>query len=244
STCFPGRLVSFETGSDNHHTYCFVRFFPLQYIPNQEKAVLVTDAIIDIYYNVESHKKGHSKSMGSERNVIIYPQEFHAQAESLKNFHDNELVIPTALITTEWISANYDTAEKPDYSGYSSNQPSCIQDYNFTLARKIITYLRDTPSHPNLEYVTLLGDAEKIPPSYYFALDPEETWADYWSPTDFLYASPDYDFVPNYGIGRISVSNTIELAHVVTKIKDWYPADWSWFQNVVIPGGNPFPDWL
>jgi len=44
---------------------------------------------------------------------------------------------------------------------------------------------------------------------------------DKWVPADFFYASPDYDLVPNYAIGRIPVNNLEEAEHVVQKIKSF-----------------------
>ena len=47
---FPGKLVSYETGQDRQHRYVFVRVFPLQYVPSRKHAVVVTDAVITVYY--------------------------------------------------------------------------------------------------------------------------------------------------------------------------------------------------
>jgi len=54
-------------------------------------------------------------------------------------------------------------------------------------------------------------------------------------PTDLFYASPDYDLVPNYHIGRLSVSKPAEASHVVEKIERWYgQAQAAWFKRVYL----------
>jgi hypothetical protein len=58
-----------------------------------------------------------------------------------------------------------------------------------------------------------------------------------WVPTDLFYASPDYDWVCNYRVGRLSVNDANEAAQVVDKVIRWYAnADWSWFRNVQFAG--------
>jgi hypothetical protein len=95
--------------------------------------------------------------------------------------------------------------------------------------------------------VALLGDALLVPPSFYYhsaleqALNRHSAKASrthaQWIPTDIFYASPDYDLVPNYAVGRISVNDAAEARHVVGKIVRWrQEADWSWFRNVHIFG--------
>jgi hypothetical protein len=242
SSYFPGNFVSFEQGSDGKQTYCFLRIFPVQYIPANGKAILLTRTTVTVYYEIESHKLGSTPSwFGPERNAIICPQEFEAQAESLKAFHESK-GIPSAVITCEWITANCDTAPRPGFPGYSSQQPSCIQGYDFDLARRIVDYLRTTVGHPDLEYVTLLGDAEKVPPSYYYYVSIFGRDVYDFAPSDFLYSSPDYDFVPDFKVGRLSVSDTAEANNVIAKIKSFdAEASWTWFQNAMVAGGNAFP---
>ena len=64
---------------------------------------------------------------------------------------------------------------------------------------------------------------------------------DNWIPSDFYYASPDYDLIFNYEIGRIPV-DTIEKANlIVQKIENWNKNfDKNWFNNVELFGGQGF----
>jgi hypothetical protein len=243
SNCyFPGKLVSYDWGCDNKKTYVYVRIFPVQYRPLSGEAVLLTEASVDVYYHrKESGPRFAPVSPFDDRCVVICPAEFLAAAETLEAFHEMEEGITTYIATNEWIDTNYScVTDTPPWFGYAHEQPLSIQNYDYDLAKKIIAFMRDTLAHPNLEYITLLGDGGRVPPSYYCkfqAASESETWV----PTDMLYASCDFDYVPNYCCGRISVSDTLEAMHVVTKIRDWHAsADWSWFGNATVTGGIPF----
>ncbi len=104
----------------------------------------------------------------SEQNIIITPPEFYEAARTLKQFHDTE-GISTIVVNTTWIYTNYNTAEDPPFTGYATGllPRLFIVEYNYILAKKIINFLRDTTIHPQLEYITLFGNGQFIPASYY-----------------------------------------------------------------------------
>ncbi len=94
-------------------------------------------------------------------------------------------------------------------------------------------------AHPNLNYVTIFGTARLVPPSYYVYITHSSPY-DNWIPTDFFFASPEYELVPNYMVGRLPVNNTEEAEHVVQKIMSWDEnVSWDWFNNVYLVGGRP-----
>lgn len=47
---FPGNLVSYYTGKDNSNRYVFIKFFPMQYISQTKRAILITNAEITVNY--------------------------------------------------------------------------------------------------------------------------------------------------------------------------------------------------
>jgi len=252
---FPGTLVGYDRGLDNQRQHVFVRFFPLQYIPGQRKAVLVTRATLRLYYGVRAkegsaptgefdfrRKAGAGQIPASEAAcVIICPEVLRQQAGRLSEFHTKTEGISSTVVTTEAIGATYEPAGSPPFSGYSNQKLwgwNTITNYQFTLARQIVAYLRDQEMHPGLVYVTILGDGLLVPPSYYY-FGKFQTTHQSWRPTDFFYASPDYDFVPNYAVGRLSVNDAAEADHLVDKIIRWHRnAKWEWFRNVWLAGGR------
>jgi len=248
---FPGKIISYDTGYDNENNYVLVRFFPVQYISGQSEAVLITDVNIIVVY---SEKVQVKKSMPeiTARCVIITPGELKTQAEELAKFH-NSTNVSTAVITTQEIRDNYNASQEPGYEGYkNSSIPGWnnITNYNYTLARKIISFLNNQ-SGSSLEYVVLFGNGKYIPPGYYIY---DEVLTDCnlfkcksidyynsWVPTDFFYVSPDYDLIPNYKLGRIPVNNKTDAENFVNKTKNWYNNSFkSQFKNAAVIGGRLF----
>ena len=194
----------------------------------------------------------HETLSFSEQNLIISPPEFYEAAITLAQFHTAE-GISTIVVNTTWIYSNYDMAENPPFKGYATNPLSrlFIIDYNDVLAKKIINFLRDNANHSQLEYVTLLGNGQFIPASYYIYSQMRQTKKllqiipipDFYNnriATDFFYTSPNYDFIPDYKVGRIPVSTVDEADAVVHKIINWQEnASWEWFQHVYVAGDQP-----
>lgn len=178
--------------------------------------------------------------------IVISPSSLVNEANALSNFHSTNEGISSTVVTTESIDASYFAVENPPFEGYKNNKLSGwrnIKNYNYTLAKKIIAYLRDTAAHPELVYVAILGDALLVPPSYYYYYDSGQGSYSNWVPTDFFYISPEYDFIPNFKVGRLSVNNAIEAAQLVNKIINWHSiANASWFQKAYLVGADPWSD--
>jgi hypothetical protein len=244
SDYFPGKALSYDMGEDNNHAYLYIRFYPVQYIPAQKRAVLITDADIEIRYTVEAVLGHKSSQLFTGENLIICPPDLFEDAGELEDFHDGDVL--TDVVNTTWIYQNYDSAPDPPYEGYKNPSIEGWQDiegYNYTLAKRIVAFLADLQAHPNLVYATLFGDGSLVPPSYYIYIGHHNTYNS-WIPTDFFYGSPDYDLVPNYAVGRLPVRNSEEAAHVVQKIINWDEnLDWEWFKNLTLIGGRLWDIW-
>ena len=261
---FPGRLVTFDQGVDNQRRYVFVHLFPVQYAPAKKKAMLLTQATLKLSYRLRSPADASGQTTTSQRMqsdqagglateaqcIVLCPATLQQQAEKLSRFHTTQEGITSAVVTTEAIGQAYLPAEDPPLEGYQNAQLDGwgrIRHYDYALARKIVAYLRDQPAHPRLVYVTILGDGLLVPPSFYFYCRPFDTLEpgfppdheihQKWVPTDLFYASPDYDWICNYRVGRLSVNDADEASQVVDKVIRWHAnADWSWFRNVQVGG--------
>jgi len=253
-TYFPGKAISYDTGSDGEHKIVLLRIFPVQYVPAEKKAILITDAAVSVYYSYEEREEGETFFPATfavsqtdiiyAENLIITPPELFEHAKKLEYFHDDK-GISTEVVNTTWIYSNYVNASDPPYEGYKNSSIvgwNNITRYNYSLAKRTIKFLNNRSAHQDLKYVTLFGNGRLVPPSYYnyISLGLPDIYNS-WIPTDFLYASPDYDFVSNYMVGRIPVNNSEEAEHVVQKIKDWDAnLSYDWFKNVTLIGGAPF----
>jgi len=190
---FPGKIIDYFSGEDKDTNYVIINFFPLQIKPSENNGVLITELEYEIIYTKKEKIKSFSTPLSyisSAENIIITPSEFSSTAQELADMHSNEGV-ESEVITISWIFEHYPEVEDAPFDGYkdSSNEGwSEIENYNYSLAKKIISFLRDDSAHPNLEYVTIMGNGINVPPSYYFLYG----WGDYdsWVPSDFFYTSP------------------------------------------------------
>jgi len=246
---FPKKTISYISGQDGNNTIVYVQFYPIQYNPVRKQALVINNAEFKIHYTIHPFEMKITNNVSDAINVIITTPEFQAQAKKLEYIHESSQDTPTDVVTTDWLNNKYDPTEKPDASGYATKLFRPIKsNYNYTLARKITSYLRDIAAHPNLKSITLFGDADKIPPSYYFCLYSDFRPGylindDYWIASDLFYASPDYDLILNFEIGRIPVRNNEDATLFVQKIENWIEnLEYDWFSNIHLTGGSPFHD--
>ena len=185
--------------------------------------------------------------------MVLCPVKLRREAERLSQLPCCSGGNHLAVVTTEAIGEVYTSAEDPPYEGYQNAQLGGwdrINHYDYALAKRIVAYLRDQPAHPRLAYVAILGNGLLVPPSFYYyyrrydavntppyRFPEDHRLHEKWVPSDLFYASPDYDWVPNFRVGRLSVNDANEAAHVVDKVIRWHAnADWSWFRNVQAGG--------
>ena len=231
---FPGSLCSYETGFDDRNHVVFLHVYPFQYHPRQHKGILLTEGELIVQYRRTTPASSiHYVSAITAENIILTSPALYGSAQLLKEFHDAEGT-STAIVNTTWIYESFAPSDDPPYNGYKDATmigKDLIREYNYTLAKKIISFLNDTDAHPHLKFVTILGNARVVPPSYYFDYN--------CLPTDFFYASPDLDIVSNFRIGRLPVNDSLQADHVIQKIKNWEGTT-DLFKKVTVAGGKPF----
>ena len=236
---YPGDILSYRSGDSKDKKIVIIQIYPLQYIPRTGEAYLIIKGKLHVFY--EETNSLSITSTTNTQNLIITPPMLYQNAQILKNYHNGK-GIETDIINTTWIYRNIDEAADPPYDGFkneSTTKNYLLSKYNYTLAKKIINYLKNETDHPRLTYVTLLGNAELIPPSYYYCSNINSSDIGSWVPTDFFYSSPDYDLVPNYYVGRLPVDNPEQANHVINKIINWEGTT-DLFSNITISGGKPF----
>lgn len=241
NTYFPGRLVSYYVGyGSDGRTVIAVRLYPVQYNPVSQELVFFDQFEVLVDYEVERSYQSSSDSL-----LIITTSSLKEKASVLTSFYNNTVGITARVVTTNWIYAHYSCAENiTEYSGfYNPIYRDYIYDqlvirYNWTLALKIISYLRYQES--NVTVVLLIGGADTVPPSFYYQFRyNSETWV----PTDYFYASPDYDLIPNIYVGRIPFNDESAVEYIINKTVSWYNATScqpEWRRKIAVAGGYPF----
>jgi hypothetical protein len=231
---YPGYTHSYIIGKNTTNTSVIIYLFPIQYDKDTQKTYVLTDGeiIIDYYLN---HQPDNPDSLvdNNVENIIITPLRFINQAKKLQQFHEGRGT-STAVVTTTWIQTHFFPSDYPPVQGYKDfSLQDRIPKYEDKLARKIISFLQSQETNTHLKFVTIFGNARYVPPSYYFG----EGY--YPVPTDFYYASPDLDLIPNYCVGRIPINTIFEANRVVEKIINWDPTI-EQMDHVAIAGGIPF----
>ena len=242
---FPGRLMSFYvTQNFNKETTVNIQLYPIQYNPTSSELLVFRTLEVSIKYHIES-----SYSSSLEKNVIITTSSLNASVWPLAEYYNTTIGTPTQIVTTDWIYAHYPSAKNiTAYSGFYApfQQDVLYEDlksyYNWTLALRIISYLNQTlPSH-----VLLVGSAKTVPPSFYYQSETMSRMDPWWGwiPTDYFYASTDYDLLPERSVGRIPFDNKTLVEKTVNKIISWLNATWQtppdWMRTLTMAGGYPF----
>lgn len=229
---YPGATHNTVIGKNTTHTNLVVHYYPIQTNLATNTNYLITKATLEIIYSAQTPVNSQPL-LSNPENIIITHPDFLSQATQLADFHNNQGT-PTEVVTTEWIDSNMQPSESPPIMGYKDFKlMDKLLKYDEQLALKTISYLQSQQSNPNLTYVTIIGNAIHVPPSYYFG------FGYYPVPTDFYYSSPDLDLIANYRIGRIPVHTTTEAETAINKIIEWIPSPQQ-MNTVGIAGGIPF----
>ena len=239
---FPSRWLDFTAGFDGKQTKVFIQLYPFQWNPITKEAIYLQEYSISVNGIEISIPSGNgSDSRTDATHLILSPADWLSTASDLADFHTVN-GISTEVIDLTVIASDYDPAEEPTEPGYATMASPVNANYDYELAKKIISYLRDYAEHPNLEMVTFLGSGEHMPPSYYFYNAYAGAYSA-WIPSDHYYSSPDYDWVDNFAICRVPVHNENDLITFITKLEavNSHLSE-NWVQNVTLAGGDAFED--
>ncbi len=235
---YPGSWLNYTAGFDGENTMISVHLYPAQWNPVSHKVYYLTQGTLAV--SGSPAQPAHHQTNGlrtAAQNIYICPPDWTPVVDSMAAYHTAQ-GITTDVVTTSWISANYTAAEDPSNNGYANQNNPDIQNYDYTLAKQIVAYLRDDQAHPNLESITICGTGAEVPPSYYFMY---YSGYDGWIPSDQFYASPDYDWVDDFSVNRISLYSIQELSAYFHKCTTWSNTlSGYWTQTATVSGGMPF----
>jgi hypothetical protein len=244
-TVFPTDNVHFIVSGNSSNRYAQITCFPV--FLYQGELYLVEKYTFEIGCTTRSYI---ASKKTSKKALILTPDEFEKEAEALQEIQEERGYVSSVVLLSSL--QDYSPAEAPAYpsvSGFldvSEAMRSRVSSYDYELAFKIRSYLKETLAAEGINYLTILGDATCVPPSYYILSPDRRNSYDQWVPTDIYYASPHAKGIEvpmEIAVGRLPVRDQQEAAAVVHKQKLYsqlVAKDSSWLSTATIMAGAPF----
>lgn len=213
---------------------------------SSQEAYLITDIRYRVYYHDSEFPITRRQVNTSDAILIVSPKNYDAALDFVSRHSSYDI----SIVSTEWIYENFEEAEPPTIPGAATGgyplYSTIKNKYNFSLALRIISFLRGLMG-TSVKYVILYGDVLSVPPSYYY-WDSEfyresHDAVQSWIPTDFFYASPDYDYFSEFYVGRIPFIDVRDAYLYNEKIERWlyeFSTNKTWIHKISVVGGMPF----
>jgi len=252
---YPAKSYSYTIGAGlegkEHVIYLAIHCYPIRYSPANNLIYYSENAVIEITYREPT---APTVFFDQYDLVIIAPKKFSNSLEPLIN-HKISMGVNTTLKPTEEIYDEYsgfDNAEKIKYFIKDAIENWGI-DYVLLVGNIEKVPIRTTwyheRHHEHYWNETILTDL------YYADIyDVEGDFCSWDSNGNGLYGEiylncPGVDdvcdFYPDINIGRLPCTKSTEVKTVVSKIIHYETetAGKSWFKNLILVGGDTFPDW-
>jgi len=243
---FPGKLVATREAEGE----VFVSVFPAQVEMATGKVMVVRSADLRVEY-VPSRRELVVPDIWSAPALIITSEKMKGAAERLRRFHAEELKVRSEVVYVETIAAQHPPVSEEDLpDGYKTKKPwdGLVQKwdeeaktgYDYLTARKIIYFLQQKMRTGGAtRYVTILGDATIVPPSYYVMLG--EGGYVQIGVTDQCYAARNRCMEPRLAVGRLPFSDGDQLDTYLSKAKRWLRQGQDSTSELSLFGGKAFP---
>lgn len=245
--CFPMESFSYTVVSNNNHTECYLKLFPIHIWNNQ--VWLIEQLGVQIGLSVSQSPPIPVKS--ALHSVIISPDELMEEADQLGRQHQKNgfqsLVIPLSHIQKWNKPADPITIDNAvTYREASESDTVQIPDFDYNTADKIRAFLIHLLKQKQVDYLTLLGDATYIPPSDYIVSLYNTDPYDRMIPTDLFYMAPEangHEIPLKVITGRIPVRSKEEAISYIRKtILFQLFGNQEWAKSVALFGGDMFDD--
>ncbi|MDD3806200.1 MAG: C25 family cysteine peptidase, partial [bacterium] len=225
-----------------------IQLFPIVYI-NAHQAEWIEEFTFQVSYTSSDVIQIHASPQSSDQDgagIIIAPDSFQEAAYILQNYQQANHVVSDIVWLNEISQQALLIPTLPDtIQGYEDFHPAYLNNYDATLAYQIRNYIFERCTSPDntIQYVTVIGDASHIPPSYYIFSKDSDYDYEKWIPTDLFYTQFDTDWSTlqsSVAFGRIPCANADEAVQMVNNIAKQIEVP----RNAPIPtllsGGDPF----
>lgn len=243
---FPGSFLKVVPSDKN----TVAQIFPVQHNLGTGVTYLLKKASLWVRY---IPKVISISGLQTSEGLIVTTKTLQASAEKLaavqRNFHrvNSQIVFVEDLKEAESVSEE----DLPDGYKNIENRDTVIhkyeaetgKGYDYELAKKITHYLQKRILAPGsqLRYVTILGNAEQVPPSYYFTLKAFHGM-NKWGVTDQCYGSVNKCQQPRVALGRLPLSNEREVDAYLVKAKTYAAKKDAVSSELSLVAGKAFPN--
>jgi len=249
-------------GNGEHKTFLTIRAFPVKYSPAAGTIQYVENLALTVTY--QTSFTNPIPATASYDLVIIAPQKFSNNLEKLVTFK-NSKGVETVLKTTEDIYSEFSGVDKPEkikyFIKYALENLSIkyvllvggLDSYVYAIARDD-TNQGSKDWHVPVRYTNLkesgVADDGFISDLYYADIyDSEGNFSSWDSNGDGIFAKwygvgkDILDLYPDVYVGRLACANNFEVKIMVNKIINYEKGtDSSWFNKMVVVGGDTFND--
>lgn len=241
---YPSENFTLSTQIQGENRIINLYIYPVYLV--QRRLFLATK--IDIVIGLTKTEDPPIENKNKWDSLILTPDDFIDSANQLKKIQEKQgYKVSIAKLSDLRNHTPVDRPKSKAYVGVSTIPPEkrkILSKYDDLLACKIISYLQTLVKKDSIDYLTILGDASLIPPSYYIQSGYNMESFDSWTPTDQFYMAPlttGDEFNLLISCGRLPVRDKSEAVKMVQKISNYIDSlNPEWFQNAVIMGGDPF----
>lgn len=242
---FPGKLVS----SSVSEGVLYISVYPVQWDRQSGRAIVVRRADLRVEIS-DGLRDIVIPNPFAPPAILLTSERLRAGAELIREHHQS-LGVNSTIVTVEEISRLESAADLEVYPpGYKTGpdtshaaiayDPEEKKGYDFDLARKVKRYLdKQMATGSPLRYVTILGDADVVPPSYYFAVG--LTQARKYGVTDMCYGAVAKCMEPKAAVGRLPFHTLDEVKNHIEKTKRWLEYAPTAPSELALYGGKAFP---
>jgi hypothetical protein len=244
---FPGKLAEVVTQGEK----AWVRVFPLQWDRSSGEVLRIGDIEFELYSKPNDSVNSSSVPPVPMLSVIVVREAKADLAKALQDYHRSEYAVLSEIVTVEAIEQNEKELPESDLpDGYKDRllgddavepyDPATKQGYDYSLARKIAAYFQRRLSSTNsqLKYITLVGDALAIPPSYYFSI--RSSFGAKFGVTDQCYAAVHQCLEPRASVGRLPFHSLGQVRNYLSKVTRWRKQAPQAKSDLALYGGKPF----
>jgi len=241
---YPSENFTFSTQVHKDQRVINLYIYPVYLV--QGRMYLATK--MDIEIGLTNSDEPPLENKNKWDSLILTPDEFYDSANLLRKVQEKQGYRVTVTKLSD--IKNLVPAPRPITKAYTSvstvpsEKRKILNRYDEVLACKIVTYLQALVKKDAVDYLTIFGDANCIPPSNYIRSEYNMESFDSWTPTDQFYMAPftaDDEFDLIISCGRLPVREKSEAVKIVQKISNYVDTlNPEWFQNAVVLGGDPF----